>query len=188
MLRVCLFTAGVVLALTGRATAGLFTIQIDTRGLGTPAATVNGVSATLLSDSSGGFLHFQVQVTTVPGAFVEGDASVFGQLLAADGSVLDQVLVTGDDLENTVDVEFAEAPATLTVPPGAFDSLMPTVDGSFQEVVGVSFPVEGAPDNAGIGVYVAGNVAVTAAPEPASLTLLGLGVAGLAGWRRSKRV
>jgi hypothetical protein len=186
--RVALFTGAVMFAFSGQATAGFIAVDINALGPSSPTATVNGVAATLLSDSSGNYLHFQVQLTAAFDGTANFPASA--ELLDSTGSHLtDQLLATILAEQPVLDIEFAAAPAALTYPSGTFDDGSLNADGTFQNLLTENIPEPGNSSGSDtVEIFVAGGVDITttAAPEPASLTLLGIGVASLAGygWRR----
>jgi hypothetical protein len=175
--------------MAGPATADTINVSINNLGPGPPTATINGNPVTLLPDSnpSGGFLHFHVDL----GGTIDGSNVVHatGELLEADGTTLsDQVILTTAGGQTFDDVQYAAEPASLTAPSGiVIDTGSHVEDGTSQFMTSTGFGLVGSIDTT-VAVYVASTDAATTAPEPTSLTLLGIGAAGLLGygWRRRK--
>src|SRR5262249_49607786 len=177
---------GVGQAWAGSGSCNPCTVQIDDL---TDTVTVTGLAPggdtfpiPLLPDSIGEFVHFTLPKPS------SASISAFGDLLEADGTLSDRLLVTGTVGSFVLDVKFASDPASLMLPPGSVLSTRLTEDGTFQTLFTTSFPL-------GFGDFsfqVRSDVGDrTDVPEPATTLLLAVsGRAGLGGiaWRRRGRL
>ena len=144
------------------------------------AAAVGAVQARanirlrLLPDTAGEFLHF-----TLP-ASPSSLGTIFYSDLFEDvvgGTLSDRLLVIYAANSSTVDVRFASDPASIILPPGASNFVNRVEDGTFQFLGPFQIYIfEVKSDRSDV-------------PAPATLFLLGSGLAALGGaaWRRCRR-
>jgi hypothetical protein len=167
------FTALLALALVGLLTGtgwagALVFVQIDDLTEATPSVALQnpppGVVPTILPDTAGEFLHFTLPVSP------NEPATTFYSDLYEDfigGTLSDRLLVTHATGSGVVDVKFASDPATITLPPGAFNFVNRVEDGTFQFVGPFDiYDFQVRSDRADI-------------PAPATIFLLGSGLVAL---------
>ena len=185
-----LLALGVAAATTGQGWAGgpTFLVQIDdltdTITLTVSQEVPGGPlppNPTILPGSVGEFLHFTLPLPVTPISSVQAKDFFEGAPVLSD-----RLLITQTAGSSVLDVQFASDPATLTLPPGVSSGLPLLETGTFQFVAFVS---------AGATQYVfevRSDVASSErgdVPAPATLLLLGSGLAALAGaaWRRRRK-
>jgi hypothetical protein len=172
---------GLALGVAGSVDAGVgpplntFNILIDDLTEGTPTATNNNTPITPLSDSAGEFLHFHVPLTIL----TTNSVSASEDLLEADGTTFSDRLFVSNVGPGTefLDVLFASDPATA--PLGTTRVFTPIVENGASQFL---FFFTNGTDR--VNFSVASDV--EPAPEPATLALLGIGLAGLGFSRRQR--
>jgi len=146
----------------------------DTPGVTLFSFPTPAFSPTILPDTAGEFLHF-----TLP-ASPSSLGTIFYSDLFEDvvgGTLSDRLLVIYAANSSTVDVRFASDPASIILPPGASNFVNRVEDGTFQFLGPFQIYIfEVKSDRSDV-------------PAPATLFLLGSGLAALGGaaWRRCRR-
>jgi hypothetical protein len=182
---------GLLVVTAGRAEANIiFNVAIDDTSGGVPQATINGVPVTLLPDSNGEFIHFHVSL----GGTIDGSqiTIISGELLDANGSLSDQVLITNPGGQTFSDVQFASSPATLTIPPGTIDTVRTQENGSQQLMGLINDSLIGGIDFTVRVTAASTDVSTTVVPEPSTAVVAVFGAVsgiayGLARKRRAQR-
>ena len=160
------------------------TVKIDDL---TDTVTVTGIRPngttplpiTLLPDSTAEFVHFNLEFIPPPSV----SSSTSRDLLEADGTVSDRLLVSMTAGSTLLDVKFASDPATLPLGSTVLSGL--TEDGTFQTLF--MFPPVAGPTGDHYIFQVRSDAAEV--PEPATIVLLlSTGTVGLGGiaWRRRR--
>jgi hypothetical protein len=183
-----LLALGLVGATTGDGWAGgpSFLVQIDDL-TDTTILTVSSFGGapplipTILPGSVGEFLHFTLPLQLAPATSLAQSRDL---LEGVGGPLSDRLLITHAANSFLLDVQFASDPATLALPPGVtiFPSLVET--GTYQTLL---FFFDGA---ALYEFEVRSDLASSEhgdVPAPATLLLLGSGLAALAGAARRRR-
>ncbi len=154
-------------------------------------ATSNLLSPQPDNNPSGEFLHFTLLGGLDPPEALSPAvvASVYVDLFEdrVGGTLSDRLLITR--VGSNLDVEFASDPASIVLPPGAFNALNLVENGDFQSL----FTIDTAPAGT-LGPAVGGFAydfqvrSDVDVPAPATLLLVGSGLAGLGalGWRRKR--
>ena len=156
-------------------------VLIDDR-TDTITATVNGVPVTFLPGSTSEFVHFTYQLENNARSPITSSTSV-DFLEPGTGARSDTIVRTLTLGSQFVDFLF-DSQDILSLPPGQF-AVFET--GSFQSTGFLDYAIF---DPFGAGaeaqILVASDVVEVTVPEPASLALVGLGLAGLLGFGRRK--
>jgi hypothetical protein len=179
-------------ALPGTGRAGLITYTETATGSGSlggtaftdAMVTVTGTGDTANVTSSGGvfsnFITVTVTVAGIAGTATFTDSIRVFDVPVATGAGFEDFTLMGDILGtissppfDTYDLKSAVGPVTNTADSFGLNTAYPTTDGNF---------ILNTIDN-GTTTF----TATTGTPEPASLTLLGLGVAGVAGYACRRR-
>ena len=190
-----LFLAG-----TGRADASMIVLQdlgesISVTVDGNPIANGGRISNLMFNGES---VSFDISTLGVDFFSISGFTNLLEPANADDpqGTVSDRFVVTTTEGATTYHVTLGSDPDLPTIPPGATDlttipdqGLPPNPyyeDGTVQKV-GTIFNLPGGGTDT---YFIQSAPDATAAPEPSSLTLLGLGALGLLGywWRKRKQV
>ncbi len=176
------FTALLALVLVGLLSGiswagAAVTVKIDDL-TDTPSVTLQfappSLVPTILPDTAGEFLHFTLPVSPNEPA-TTFDSDLFEDFIG--GTLSDRLLVTHVTGSGVVDVKFASDPATITLPPGAFNFVNRVEDGAFQFVGPFDiYDFQVRSDRADV-------------PAPATIFLLGSGLValGAATWRYRRR-
>ena len=133
--------------------------------------------------SSGEFVHFLL----FTGGLQPASGTIYADLFedTVGGILSDRLLVTITQGSAFIDVKFASDPASIPTPSGSpVTSLVES--GGFQTLITTAFTFPGAVN---YSFQVRSDVGDRSdVPEPATLVLLGSGIAGLAGiaWRRRR--
>jgi hypothetical protein len=133
----------------------------------------NDITATNIQILQSGPESIHFLYTSTDSAYV-GQSSA--DMLEADGSLSDRILITANGT-NTLDIQFQSDPDITLGMVNPFPSQVET--GQFQNMYG------GLPDTFNFSSDVDAPI-----PEPASLTVLGIGAASLAGysWRKRRQM
>jgi PEP-CTERM motif-containing protein len=183
-----LLVLALVGTITGDGWAGgpRFLVQIDdlTDTVTLTVSTANGPlppTPTILAGSVGEFLHFTLPLGSAPPT---SQAQSRDLLEGVGGPLSDRLLITHAANSSLLDVQFASDPATIALPPGV--TILPSLveTGTFQTV---AFFFDGANTyefqvRSDLASSERGDV-----PAPATLLLLGSGLAALAGAARRRR-
>ena len=183
-----LLVLALVGTITGDGWAGgpRFLVQIDdlTDTITLTVSTANGPlppNPTILPGSVGEFLHFTLPLQFAPPTSLAQSRDL---LEGVGGPLSDRLLITHAANSSLLDVQFASDPATIALPPGV--TILPSIveTGAFQTV---AFSSDGLNQyefqvRSDLASSERGDV-----PAPATLLLLGSGLAALAGAARRRR-
>jgi len=176
-----LVLVGLVTGIGWAGGAGPTVVRIDDLTEGPPTVTIvpqSNVVPTIISIGPE-FVHFTLPL---PLSGSESTTTYVNLFEGIGGPVSDRLLFTYHANDLFVDVQFASDPATIALPPGAINQFNNVENGNF---VGAGTFAIG--ENLVYSFQVRSDVADV--PGPATLLLLGSGLAALAGatWRRRRR-